>query len=91
MNRPRENLNSKLSPKRDTRDQFGKDLIKTTDHKLIGRHGCGTLKTLKNLLKKDHNRVLSKCKLMKTLHGIGFKYIKKMIIIQKVLWKEKTS
>ncbi|CAG2257303.1 unnamed protein product [Mytilus edulis] len=63
-----------VSTKKDKIDQFDKDLIKTTVHNLFRKNECVTLKKLKQLLEKNHEISLSKYKLWKTLHELGFRY-----------------
>ena len=70
------NTKSKTITRKDTLDQFDKDLINTVVYNLFQKNECVTLKKLKNFLEKNHEIVLSKYKLWKTLHGLGFKYKK---------------
>jgi len=70
------NTKSKTITRKDTLDQFDKDLINTVVYNLFQKNECVTLKKLKNFLEKNHEIVLSKYKLWTTLHGLGFKYKK---------------
>ena len=55
-------------------DSFDKDLIKTVVFNLFSKNERITLKKLKSYLEKNHNISISKYKLWKTLHELGFKY-----------------
>jgi len=67
-------------------DSFDKDLIKTVVFNLFSKNECIciTLKKLKSYLEKNHNISISKYKLWKTLHELGFKY-KKLSVNRKAL------
>ena len=54
-------------------DSFDQDLIKTVVFNLFSKNECITLKKLKSYLEKNHNISISKYKLWKTLHELGFK------------------
>ncbi|CAC5395126.1 unnamed protein product [Mytilus coruscus] len=70
-------LKSKIvSTKKDKIDQFDKDMIKTTVHNLFLKNECVTLKKNIYILEKNHDMTLSKDKLWKTLHELGFRYKK---------------
>ena len=66
-------------------DSLDKDLNKTVLFNLFSKNECITLKKLKSYLEKNHNISISKYKLWKTLHELGFKYKKNLSANRKAL------
>jgi transposase len=65
--------------KLDKLDNFDKELIKTTVLDLFNKNECVTLRKLKA---KNCDLEISKYKLWKTLHELGFRY-------KKIIWEQK--
>lgn len=62
--------------KLDKLDNFDKELIKKTVFDLFNKNECVTLRKLKAFLAKNCDLEISKYKLWKTLHELGFRYKK---------------
>jgi len=62
--------------KKDSLDQFDKDVIKNVIYGYFSKNKCVTLRKLKVELDENHGIKLTKYKLWKTLHELGFRYKK---------------
>ena len=67
---------NKKTFKKDSLDQFDKDVIKNVIHGYFSKNKCVTLRKLKVKLDENHGIKLTKYKLWKTLHELGFRYNK---------------
>ena len=62
--------------KKDSLDHFDKDVIKNVIYGYFSKNKCVTLRKLKVELDENHGIKLTKYKLWKTLHELGFRYTK---------------
>jgi hypothetical protein len=62
--------------KKDSLDHFDKDVIKNVIYGYFSKNKCVTLRKLKVELDENHGIKLTKYKLWKTLHELGFRYKK---------------
>ena len=65
---------NKKTFKKDSLDQFDKDVIKIVIYGYLSKNKCVTLRELKVKLDENHGIKLTKYKLWKTLHELGFRY-----------------
>ena len=65
---------NKKTFKKDSLDQFDKDVIKNVIYGYLSKNKCVTLRELKVKLDENHGIKLTKYKLWKTLHELGFRY-----------------
>ena len=67
---------NKKTFKKDSLDQFDKGVIKNVIYGYFSKNKCVSLRKLKVKLDENHGIKLTKYKLWKTLHELGFRYNK---------------